>query len=200
MNIFPKVILGSSLLLTFIFSTPSAAAQSLTALIITNRGEIILELNQQAAPTSVANFVNLSHRGFYDGLTFHRVENRFMIQGGDPEGDGTGSPGYRFAGETNLRHNRPGVISTANAGPGTDGSQFFITHVATPHLDGIHSVFGVVTSGMQVVNQIRRGDRIQSIVIKGDISDLWTQKAEDLARWNAALDESFPGLRPAPIP
>jgi peptidyl-prolyl cis-trans isomerase B (cyclophilin B) len=200
MNVFPKVILGSSLLLTFIFSTPSAAAQSLTALIITNKGEIILELNQQAAPTSVANFVNLSHRGFYDGLTFHRVENRFMIQGGDPEGDGTGSPGYRFAGETNLRHNRPGVISTANAGPGTDGSQFFITHVATPHLDGIHSVFGVVTSGMQVVNQIRRGDRIQSIVIKGDISDLWTQKAEDLARWNAALDENFQGLRPAPIP
>jgi peptidyl-prolyl cis-trans isomerase B (cyclophilin B) len=92
------------------------------------------------------------------------------------------------------------VVSTANAGLGTDGSQFFITHVATPHLDGIHSVFGVVTSGMQVVNQIRRGDRIQSIVITGDISDLWTKKAEDLMRWNAALNENFPGLRPAPIP
>jgi peptidyl-prolyl cis-trans isomerase B (cyclophilin B) len=92
------------------------------------------------------------------------------------------------------------VVSTANAGPGTDGSQFFITHVATPHLDGIHSVFGVVTSGMQVVNQIRRGDRIQTIVITGDISELWTQKAEDLAQWNAALDENFPDLKPAPTP
>lgn len=178
----------------------SMHAQTLTALITTNKGDITLELNQQAAPTSVANFVNLSLRGFYDGLTFHRVENRFMIQGGDPEGDGTGSPGYRFAGETNLRHNRPGVISTANAGPGTDGSQFFITHIATPHLDGIHSVFGVVTSGMQVVNQIRRGDRIQSIVITGDIAELWARKAEDLARWNAALDENFSNLKPAPSP
>lgn len=200
MTIFSKLILSGSFVLTFLFSTSNAEAQSLTALITTNKGEIILELNQQAAPTSVANFVNLSLRGFYDGLRFHRVENRFMIQGGDPEGDGTGSPGYRFAGETNLRHNRPGVVSTANAGPGTDGSQFFITHVATPHLDGMHSVFGVVSSGMQVVNQIRRGDRIQTIVITGDISDLWTQKAEDLARWNAALDENFPELRAAPIP
>ncbi|MDP1757039.1 MAG: peptidylprolyl isomerase, partial [Pseudohongiella sp.] len=119
---------------------------------------------------------------------------------GDPEGDGTGSPGYRFTGETNLRHNRPGVVSTANAGPGTDGSQFFITHIATPHLDGIHSVFGVVTSGMQVVNQIRRGDKIQSIVITGDIADLWVRKAEDLARWNVALDENFSHLKPAPSP
>lgn len=175
-------------------------AQTLIALITTNKGDITVELNQQAAPTSVANFVNLSLRGFYDGLTFHRVENRFMIQGGDPEGDGTGSPGYRFAGETNLRHNRPGVVSTANAGPGTDGSQFFITHIATPHLDGIHSVFGVVTSGMQVVNQIRRGDKIQRIVITGDIAELWTRKAEDLARWNAALDENFSNLKPAPSP
>lgn len=190
------------LLLSWCFSSAShtANAQTLTALITTNRGEITLELNPLAAPTSVANFVNLSLRGFYDGLTFHRVETRFMIQGGDPEGDGTGSPGYRFTGETNLRHNRPGVISTANAGPGTDGSQFFITHVATPHLDGIHSVFGVVTNGMQVVNQIRRGDRIQSIVISGDISDLWSRKADDIARWNTVLDEGFPELKPAPAP
>jgi peptidyl-prolyl cis-trans isomerase B (cyclophilin B) len=189
-------------LLSWCFSSASytANAQTLTALITTNRGEITLELNPQAAPTSVANFVNLSLRGFYDGLTFHRVETRFMIQGGDPEGDGTGSPGYRFTGETNLRHNRPGVVSTANAGPGTDGSQFFITHVATPHLDGLHSVFGVVTNGMQIVNQIRRGDRIQSIVISGDISDLWSRKADDIAGWNTVLDENFPELKPAPAP
>jgi peptidyl-prolyl cis-trans isomerase B (cyclophilin B) len=196
----PTLRLLTGLLVSLTCWASAAQAQPLTALITTNKGDITLELNQQAAPTSVANFVNLSLRGFYDGLTFHRVENRFMIQGGDPEGDGTGSPGYRFTGETNLRHNRPGVISTANAGPGTDGSQFFITHIATPHLDGIHSVFGVVTSGMQVVNQIRRGDKIQSIVITGDIADLWVRKAEDLARWNVALDENFSHLKPAPSP
>lgn len=182
-----------------IISAP-VLAQELTALIVTNKGNIELSLNERAAPSSVANFVNLAKRGFYDGLIFHRVEPRFMIQGGDPLGTGTGSPGYRFAGETNLRHNRPGVISTANAGPGTDGSQFFITHVPTPHLDGLHSVFGGVTQGMDVVNSIRRGDRIESITISGDISALWARKAADLQRWNAALDEGFPDLRPAPVP
>jgi peptidyl-prolyl cis-trans isomerase B (cyclophilin B) len=177
-----------------------AAAQGLTALIETNKGNITVELNERAAPTSVANFINLALRGYYDGLTFHRVENRFMIQGGDPLGTGTGGPGYRFQGEIGQRHNRPGVLSMANAGPGTDGSQFFITHLATPHLDGMHSVFGVVTDGMSVVNQIRRGDRMLKVTISGDISDLWQRKADDLARWNAALDENFPNLRPAPVP
>ncbi|MBU2098597.1 MAG: peptidylprolyl isomerase [Gammaproteobacteria bacterium] len=180
--------------------TGTAHAQSLTAVIVTNKGNVSLELNERAAPTSVANFVNLALRGFYDGLTFHRVENRFMVQGGDPLGNGTGGPGYRFQGETNLRHNRPGILSTANAGPGTDGSQFFITHVPTPHLDGVHSVFGVVTDGMQVVNQIRRGDRIVSVTIQGDISELWARKSDDLARWNRILDEGFPNIKPAPTP
>lgn len=187
-------------LITALVSAPQAHAQTLTALIETNKGNIEVELNDRASPTSVANFVNLSLRGFYDGLTFHRVENRFMVQGGDPLGNGTGNPGYRFQGETNLRHNRPGILSTANAGPGTDGSQFFITHVPTPHLDGIHSVFGVVTSGMQVVNQIRRGDRMIKVTISGDISELWARKSEDLSRWNRILDEGFPNLKPAPAP
>ena len=178
----------------------NAVAQGLTALIETNRGNITVELNERAAPTSVANFVNLALRGYYDGLTFHRVENRFMIQGGDPLGTGTGGPGYRFQGEIGQRHNRPGILSMANAGPGTDGSQFFITHLATPHLDGMHSVFGVVTDGMPVVNQIRRGDRMLKVTISGDISELWQRKADDLARWNAVLDENFPALRPAPVP
>lgn len=185
---------------SMVLSTTYAQAQALVALIETNKGNIELELNERAAPTSVANFVNLSLRGFYDGLTFHRVENRFMVQGGDPLGNGTGGPGYRFQGETNLRHNRPGIVSTANAGPGTDGSQFFITHVPTPHLDGIHSVFGAVTTGMQVVNQIRRGDRIIKVTIVGDISDLWGRKSEDLERWNSILDQEFPDLKPAPTP
>jgi peptidyl-prolyl cis-trans isomerase B (cyclophilin B) len=175
-------------------------AQGLTAVITTSKGDIELELNERAAPTSVANFVNLAKRGFYDGLTFHRVEPRFMIQGGDPLGTGTGTPGYRFSGETHLRHNRPGVISMANSGPGTEGSQFFITHVRTPHLDGLHSVFGGVTRGMDVVNSIRAGDVIERITINGDISPLWTQKADALASWNATLDENYPDLRAAPMP
>ncbi len=192
----------TAILLVGISVTESASvfAQSLTAVIETNRGNITLELNERAAPTSVANFVNLAIRGFYDGLTFHRVENRFMIQGGDPLGTGTGGPGYRFQGEIGQRHNRPGIVSMANAGPGTDGSQFFITHLATPHLDGLHSVFGAVTDGMQVVNQIRRGDRMLKVTISGDITALWQQKAEDLARWNAILDEEFPNLEPSPVP
>ncbi|MDP2127425.1 MAG: peptidylprolyl isomerase [Pseudohongiella sp.] len=194
------VLLKSCLVVSALVPGSAAYAQTLSALIETNRGNIEIELNDRGSPTSVANFANLSLRGFYDGLTFHRVENRFMVQGGDPLGNGTGNPGYRFQGETNLRHNRPGILSTANAGPGTDGSQFFITHVPTPHLDGMHSVFGVVTTGMQVVNQIRRGDRIIKITIIGDISALWDRKSEDLAHWNSILDEGFPDLKPAPTP
>lgn len=195
-----KMTLGLMLVCAGLTVSASAKAQALTALIETNRGNITIELNERAAPTSVANFVNLALRGFYDGLTFHRVENRFMIQGGDPLGTGTGGPGYRFAGEISQRHNRPGIVSMANAGPGTDGSQFFITHLATPHLDGLHSVFGAVTDGMQVVNQVRRGDKIVKVTVSGDISDLWQHKAEELARWNAILDEQFPALKPAPVP
>lgn len=182
-------------------SASSALAQTgLTATIMTEKGNIEVALNERAAPTSVASFVNLALRGFYDGLVFHRVEPRFMIQGGDPLAAGNGGPGYRFAGEINLRHNRPGVLSMANAGPGTDGSQFFITHAPTPHLDGLHSVFGSVTAGMEVVNAIRRGDVIEAVIVEGDISDLWQRKASDLARWNEILDENFPDLKPAPHP
>ena len=176
----------------------AALAQQLTALIETNRGEIEIELQPQAAPTSVANFVNLALRGYYDGLIFHRVENRFMVQTGDPEGTGRGGPGYRFRGETNLRHNRPGTVSTANAGPGTDGSQFFITHLPTPHLDGMHSVFGRVTRGQDVVNAIRRGDTMERVTISGDYSGVYERRREELEEWNRVLDEEFPDLRPVP--
>lgn len=178
----------------------AAQAQGISAVITTNKGDIELDLNERAAPTTVANFVNLAKRGFYDGLTFHRVEPQFMIQGGDPLGTGSGTPGYRFSGETHLRHNRPGIISMANSGPGTEGSQFFITHVRTPHLDGLHSAFGGVTQGMDVVNRIRPGDVIKSITISGDLSSLWAQKSEALASWNATLDENYPNLRAAPAP
>jgi peptidyl-prolyl cis-trans isomerase B (cyclophilin B) len=180
--------------------TTSLQAQDLVAIIDTSKGEIRAELNQRAAPTSVANFVNLATRGFYDGLTFHRWVQNFMVQGGDPQGDGRGGPGYRFTGEILLKHNRPGILSMANSGPGTDGSQFFLTHLATPHLDGLHSVFGRVTAGMPVVQQLRRRDVINSIRIEGDFSELFRRKQDQLAEWNAVLDENFPDLRPALTP
>lgn len=126
----------------------------------TNRGTIELELYPQHAPQTVNNFVFLAGQGFYDGVSFHRVIPDFMIQGGDPTGSGSGGPGYRFACETAdnpLVHER-GVISMANAGPNTNGSQFFITHVPCPHLDGRHTVFGKVTSGLEVVDAIEQGD------------------------------------------
>ena len=176
------------------------SAQSLIAVIDTSKGVMRAELNERAAPTTVANFVNLAMRGFYDGLTFHRVERNFMAQGGDPLGNGTGGPGYRFAGELLLKHNRQGVLSMANSGPGTDGSQFFITHLATPHLDGLHSVFGRVVQGQSVIMQIRRRDLINSITIEGDPSELFQRRAEQLAQWNAVLDENFPDLKPAFVP
>jgi len=174
-----------------------AIAQPLRAVIDTSKGEIVVQLNERAAPTTVANFTNLAMRGFYDGLTFHRVERNFMVQGGDPLGNGTGDPGYKFAGEIVLHHNQPGIISMANSGPGTDGSQFFLTHLATPHLNGKHSVFGKVLSGMSVVNQLRRRDTINSIVIEGDTSALFERRRERLDEWNAILDAEFPDLRPA---
>lgn len=173
-------------------------AQPLTAIIDTSKGEIRVELNARAAPTTVANFTNLAMRGFYDGLTFHRMERNFMVQGGDPLGTGTGGPGYRFRGEVVLNHNQPGIISMANSGPGTDGSQFFLTHLATPHLNGLHSVFGKVVSGMPVVHQLRRRDVINSIVIEGDTTALFARKQSQLDEWNAVLDAEYPDLRPAP--
>jgi peptidyl-prolyl cis-trans isomerase B (cyclophilin B) len=133
----------------------------------TSRGTIELELFPEHAPKTVNNFVFLARDGFYDGVTFHRVINDFMIQGGDPTGTGRGGPGYRFEDEFDgnpLRHAR-GVISMANAGPGTNGSQFFITHGLQPHLDGRHTVFGKVTKGMDVVDAIRQGDSMVKVTV-----------------------------------
>ena len=176
----------------------TATAQTLFANIDTSKGLIRVELNERAAPTTVANFVNLASRGFYDGLTFHRLERNFMVQGGDPLGTGMGGPGYRFRGEIILKHNQPGIISMANSGPGTDGSQFFLTHLATPHLDGLHSVFGKVVSGMPVVQQLGQRDVINQITIEGDPANLFARKQTQLDEWNAILDANFPDLRPPP--
>jgi peptidyl-prolyl cis-trans isomerase B (cyclophilin B) len=161
---------------------------SLTATFNTARGPIKVELLADKAPLTEANFVNLARRGFYDGLNFHRVIADFMIQGGCPEGSGRGGPGYRFEDETDngVPHER-GVLSMANAGPNTNGSQFFITHVATPWLDGRHTVFGKVLEGLDVVDAVKQGDKIESVVVEGDADAALAAKADRVAEWNKYL-------------
>ena len=164
---------------------------SLVAVMETHKGTIRVDLYDQKTPMTVANFVNLAQRGFYDGLSFHRVIADFMIQGGCPLGTGTGGPGYRFADEftSDLRHDAPGKFSMANAGPGTNGSQFFITHVETPWLDDAHTIFGAVQSDadQEVVNAIAQGDQIVSVTIEGDAAELLASVPE-VQEWNAQLD------------
>jgi len=161
-------------------SAPSGTldtSKSYRARFKTQRGEFVVELHGDKVPMTVENFVNLARSGFYDGTTFHRVIPGFMAQAGDPTGTGRGGPGYSFGDEfdPSLRHDGPGVLSMANAGPNTNGSQFFLTFGPTPHLDGRHSVFGRVTEGMDVVRSIRErdpdrdrdpGDTIETIEIE----------------------------------
>ena len=137
------------------------------ATIVTSRGTIRIQLHADKAPKTVANFEKLAGEGFYDGLKFHRVIANFMIQTGCPKGDGTGGPGYKFADEfhRDLKHDKPGVLSMANAGPNTNGSQFFITHVATPWLDRKHSVFGQVIEGQDVVDKIKQNDVMEKVTV-----------------------------------
>lgn len=141
--------------------------KSYTATVATNKGDIEIEFFTADAPKTVNNFVFLARAGFYDGVKFHRVISNFVIQGGDPTGTGSGGPGYRFEDETrgNPHKHGTGYLSMANAGPNTNGSQFFITHSPQPHLDGKHTVFGKVTSGMSVVNAIRQGDMMVKVTV-----------------------------------
>jgi peptidyl-prolyl cis-trans isomerase B (cyclophilin B) len=161
---------------------------SLIAVFETDRGTIRIDLAANKAPLTVANFVNLARRGYYDGLNFHRVIADFMIQGGCPEGSGRGGPGYRFEDEAGngVGHER-GVLSMANAGPGTNGSQFFITHVACTWLDGKHTVFGKVIEGIEVVDAIQQGDLIRTIRIEGDVDAALAAQADRVAEWNKIL-------------
>jgi peptidyl-prolyl cis-trans isomerase B (cyclophilin B) len=165
--------------------------QDVSAVLHTSKGDIKLRLFADKAPVTVANFVNLARRGYYDGLTFHRVIPDFMIQGGCPNGTGTGGPGYRFEDECTpeLKHNAPGKLSMANAGPGTNGSQFFITHVETPWLDGRHTVFGEVVdaSDQAVVDSIVMDDTLDSIELEGEEPILAAQ-ADRVRAWNDILD------------
>ncbi len=167
-------------------------SDALTATFATARGPIRLRLFAGKAPLTAANFVNLAQRGYYDGLSFHRVIPDFMTQGGCPEGSGRGGPGYKFEDEcrADLKHDKPGVLSMANAGPGTNGSQFFITHIATPWLDGKHTVFGEVidASDQKTVDAIRAGDKIEKLTIEGDASVLLQSQVDRVKQWNAMLD------------
>ena len=170
----------------------------------TDKGDIEGTLFASKVPVTSANFLNLAKRGYYDGVSFHRVIANFMIQGGDPTESGRGGPGYRFADEfdKSLRHNKAGIFSMANAGAGTNGSQFFITMAPTAFLDDRHSVFGEVTKGMEVVNSIigknntgergvkydGRGDKIKSITIHDDTTTLFEGQKDNVEHWNSILD------------
>ena len=185
----PALLLG--LTMAAVSATDTASMQDIRIIVNTSKGPIEATLQPSAAPVTVANFLNLAKRGYYNGITFHRVIPQFMIQGGDPTGTGSGGPGYRFEDEvkSGLKHDKPGMFSMANAGPGTNGSQFFITHVSTPHLDGRHTVFGFTTKGQDVVNAIRMGDTIEKIEILDPTDALFTAEKKRIDEWNATLDK-----------
>ena len=208
-----RVLLASCLMVMVAMSTNVLTVGSVHAqdadkkvndvkvVIKTEKGDIHLDVYASQVPLTAANFLNLAKRGYYDGLKFHRVIPDFMIQGGDPTGTGGGGPGYKFEDETlqSLQHDSAGILSMANADRGkrpysnrgkTNGSQFFITHGPTPHLDGLHTVFGKVTQGQDIVDAIRQGDKIETIEVVGDTEALFTKMKDRLDEWNKILDRN----------
>ncbi len=163
--------------------------QDIRIILNTTKGNIEATLFASKVPMTAANFLNLAKRGYYDGIKFHRVIKDFMVQGGDPTGTGSGGPGYKFADEIDksLKHTKPGIFSMANAGPGTNGSQFFITHVPCAWLDGKHAVFGEVTKGQDIVDKIAQGDAITSIEMLDTTDELFAAQKANLDTWNRAL-------------
>ena len=168
--------------------TPTPASD-IRIVMKTSKGDIGLTVFASKTPVTAASFLNLASRGFYDGIKFHRVIAGFMMQGGDPRGTGTGGPGYQFEDEflPELRFDRAGLLAMANAGPRTNGSQFFITYDQTPHLNNRHTIFGEVTSGLDVTTAIRQGDTITAIDILDPTDALFTQQAARIAEWNKRL-------------
>jgi len=207
------LLIGAALILSTIGDVDAQQlGDGLFARITTNRGEIVVRLEFERTPLTVCNFVALAEgkmdaargRRFYDGLTFHRVISKgngdaqdFMIQGGDPQGNGMGGPGYKFPDEFDpaLKHNRQGVLSMANAGPGTNGSQFFITIVPTPHLDGKHTIFGQVVQGQDVVNKIKQGDKIEKVVIvrNGSAANAFKADQENFDKLKERVEKAADG-------
>ena len=167
----------------------STPVKDIRIILHTSKGDIEATIFASKVPITAANYLHLAKKGYYNGLTFHRVIADFMIQGGDPTGTGSGGPGYKFGDEfdPSLKHTKAGIFSMANAGPGTNGSQFFITHGPTPHLDNKHSVFGEVTKGLDVVNKIEKGDKITTIEILDPTDDLFKAQAANIEKWSAAM-------------
>ena len=169
-------------------------SSQITVTFETTQGDIRLNLFADQTPVTCASFLNLIKQGYYNGLSFHRVINDFMVQGGCPLGTGTGGPGYTFEDEvkTGLKHDEPGILSMANAGPRTNGSQFFITHIATPWLDGKHTVFGKVVDATDqaVVNAIAQGDLITNVRVSGPVEDVLKAQADRVSEWTSSLIKS----------
>lgn len=207
-RIFPKVLLSLSLIFTVCAvalpvhlsaaegDKDKAAEKSddkevkdVKAVIKTEKGDIEVTIFAKKAPLTSASFLNLAKHGYFNGLNFHRVEPGFVIQGGDPEGTGRGGPGYEFAQEVSpeLTHSKAGILSMANAGPGTNGSQFFITLDATPSLDGSYNVFGEVTGGLDVVKKIKVGDKMTKVEVKDSTDALFKEEADNIKHWDAVL-------------
>ena len=167
----------------------SKTVNDIKIILHTSKGDIEATIFASKVPMTAANYLNLAKKGYYNGITFHRVIANFMIQGGDPTATGSGGPGYKFADEIvpTLKHDKAGIFSMANSGPGTNGSQFFITHNATPHLDGKHTVFGQVTKGQDVVNKIEKGDKITTIDVLDATDDLFKAQASNIEKWNGSM-------------
>ena len=164
--------------------------------IMTEKGDININLLPEKSPVTVANFVNLAKKGYYDGLKFHRVIDNFMAQGGDPTGTGAGGPGYQFEDEVNngLNFSKAGKLAMANAGPGTNGSQFFITTVPTEWLNGNHTIFGEVVSDddLKVVKKLSNGDVMKKVVVEGDVDAFLKTQKNRVDSWNKTLKQNFP--------
>ena len=164
--------------------------------IMTEKGDININLLPEKSPVTVANFVNLAKKGYYDGLKFHRVIDNFMAQGGDPTGTGAGGPGYQFEDEVNngLNFSKAGKLAMANAGPATNGSQFFITTVPTEWLNGNHTIFGEVVSDddLKVVKKLSNGDVMKKVVVEGDVDTFLKTQKNRVDSWNKTLKQNFP--------